>query len=40
MISYQTSLAGFFDVIEGATIRDITFSSVHADIESDIPVFV
>ena len=40
MISYETSLAGFFDVIEGATVRDITFSSVHADIDSDIPVFV
>ena len=40
MIPYSTSLAGFFDVIEGATIRDITFSSVHADIDSDIPVFV
>lgn len=40
MISYPTALAGFFDVIDGATIRDITFSSVYADIDSDIPVFV
>ena len=40
MIPYSTSLAGFFDVIDGATIRDISFSSVHADIDSDIPVFV
>lgn len=40
MKSYPTSLVGMFDVVEGATIRDLTLSSVYADITSDKPCFV
>ena len=38
--SYSTSLVGLFDVIEGATVRDLTLSSVSADVTSDKPCFV
>ena len=40
MKSYPTTLVGMFDVIEGATIKNLTLSSVHADITSDKPCFV
>ncbi len=39
MKSYSTTLAGMFDVIEGATIRDLTLDSVCTDITSDNPCF-
>ena len=39
MKSYQTSLAGMFDVIEGATVRNLTLDSVHTGITSDTPCF-
>lgn len=40
MKSYSTSLVGLFDVIEGATIRNLTLNSVYADVTSDNPCFV
>ena len=40
MKSYPTTLVGMFDVVEGATIKNLTLSSVHADITSDKPCFV
>lgn len=40
MKSYPTTLAGMFDVIECATIRNLSLTSVHADITSDKPCFV
>ena len=39
MKSYSTSLVGLFDVVENATIRDITLSSVYVDYETDEPCF-
>ena len=39
MISYSTSFAGMFDCIEGATIRNLTLTSVYVDITSDEPFF-
>lgn len=40
MKSYPTTLVGMFDVIEGATIKNLTLTSVYADITSDKPCFV
>ena len=40
MKPYSTTLVGLFDVIEDATIRDLTLNSVYADYETDEPCFV
>ncbi len=37
---YQTKFAGLFDVIEGATVRNLTLSSVYVGIKTDEPCFV
>ncbi len=37
--SYNTSFAGLFDVIEGATIKNLTLSSVYVGIKTDKPCF-
>jgi LmbE family N-acetylglucosaminyl deacetylase len=37
--SYQTSLVGLFDVIENATITNLTLSSVYVEYDTDEPCF-
>lgn len=39
MKSYQTTLVGLFDVIENATVKDLTLSSVYVEYETDEPCF-
>ena len=38
--TYTTSFAGLFDVIEGATIKNLTLSSVYVGIKTDKPCFI
>ena len=38
--SYSTALAGMFDSLDQAQVRDLTFRDSHVDITSDEPCFV
>ena len=38
--SYSTALAGMFDALDHAEIKDLTFRDSHVDITSDEPCFV
>ncbi|MEE3351942.1 MAG: PIG-L family deacetylase, partial [Saccharofermentanaceae bacterium] len=40
MKSYSTALAGMFDSLDQAQVRDLTFRDSHVDITSDEPCFV